>query len=71
MESLIERKQAKPYDDAVSRLVRLRKLAEYQGEEDAFQQRLEQLYEQYSRRSGLQRRMRDSGLPPTEEKSDV
>jgi hypothetical protein len=71
VESLIERKQAKPYDDAVSRLVRLRKLAEYQGEEDAFQQRLDQLYEQYSRRSGLQRRMRDAGLPPTEEESDV
>lgn len=71
VESLIERKQAKPYDHAVSLLVRLRKLAEYQGEEDAFQQRIDQLHEQYSRRSGLQRRMRDADLPPREEKLDV
>ena len=71
VESLIERMQAKRYDDAVSRLVRLRKLAEYQGKEEAFQQRIDQIYEQYSRRSGLQRRMRDAGLPPREEKLDV
>jgi len=71
VESLIEQMQSKPYDDAVSRLISLRKLAEYQGEEDAFQQRIDQIYERYSRRSGLQRRMRDVDLLPTEETLDV
>ena len=71
VESLIERMQAKPYDDAVSRLVRLRELAKYQGEEDAFQWRIEQIYEQYSRRTGLLRRMRDAELIPMEGRLDV
>ena len=34
----------------------------YQGEEAAFQQRLNRIYEQYSRRSALLRRLREAGL---------
>ena len=67
VESLIERMQPKPYDDAVSRMVRLRELAEYEGEETAFQQRIDQIYRHYNRRPSLQGRMRDAGLLPTEE----
>jgi hypothetical protein len=62
VESLIEQMQAKPYEEAVQLLVRLRDLAEYQGEEAAFQQRLNHVYEKYSRRSGLLRRLSDAGL---------
>jgi len=60
--ALIERMQAKPYAEAVRLLGKLRDLAEYQGEEAAFQQRLNRIYEQYSRRSGLLRRLREAGL---------
>lgn len=62
VESLIDRMQSRPYDDAVSRMFRLRELSEYQGEEDAFQQLIDQICERYDRRSGLLRRMRDAGL---------
>jgi hypothetical protein len=54
--------QAKPYAEAVRLLVKLRDLAEYQGEEAAFQQRLGRIYEQYSRRSALLRRLGEAGL---------
>ena len=67
VDSLIERMQPRPYDDAVSRMVRLRELAEYQGEEEAFQQRIDEIYRRYDRRPSLQGRMRDAGLFPTEE----
>jgi len=60
--ALIEQKKAKPYDQAVRLLVQLRDLATYQGEEAAFQQRLNRIYEQYSRLSALLRRLRDAGL---------
>jgi hypothetical protein len=59
---LIERMQGKAYDEAVELLGKLRDLAEYQGEEGAFQQRLNGIYEQYSRRSGLLRRLGEAGL---------
>ena len=60
--ALIEQMQAKPYAEAVRLLGKLRDLAEYQGEEEAFQQRLNGVYEQYSRRSALLRRLREAGL---------
>lgn len=60
--ALIERMQAKPYAEAVGLLGKLRDLAEYQGEEAAFQRRLNGIYEQYSRRSGLLRRLSEAGL---------
>jgi hypothetical protein len=54
--------QAKPSAEAVRLPVKLRDLAGYQGEEAAFQQRLGRIYEQYSRRSALLRRLREAGL---------
>jgi len=60
--ALIEEMKAKPYADAVRLLGKLRDLAEYQGEEVAFQQHLNGIYEQYSRRSGLLWRLREAGL---------
>ena len=60
--ALIEQMQAKPYAEAVRLLGKLRDLAEYQGEEATFQQRLNGIYEQYSRRSALLRRLREAGL---------
>ena len=54
--------QARPYDDAVALLVKLRDLARHQGEEAAFQARINHLYQKYSRRSSLIRRMCDAGL---------
>ncbi len=71
VESLIERMQARPYDEAVNQMVRLRDLAEYQGEEEAFQCRIDQICERYSRRPGLLGRMRDASLSPTAERKDV
>ena len=62
VESLIEQMQARPYDDAVALLVKLRDLARHQGEEAAFQARINHLYQKYSRRSSLIRRMCDAGL---------
>jgi hypothetical protein len=53
---------AKPYDEAVRLLAKLRDLAEYKGEEAAFLQCLNRIYEQYSRRSALLRRLREAGL---------
>ncbi|MGK7876676.1 MAG: hypothetical protein AB4426_26305 [Xenococcaceae cyanobacterium] len=43
-------------------LVKLRDLAEYQNQFPTFGQRLNQIYEQYSTRSGLKRRLREAGL---------
>jgi len=45
-ESLIEQIQARPYDEAVALLVRLRDLAQYQGEEVAFQGRINHIHAQ-------------------------
>lgn len=64
VEALIEQMQAKAYDEAVRLLVRLRDLARHQGEEAAFQQQLNSIYERYKRRSGLLGRLRDVGLYP-------
>lgn len=62
VETLIERMQAKPYDQAVELLVKLHDLAHYQDQEAGFQQRIDDLYERYPRRSGLLRRLREAGL---------
>lgn len=59
---LIERTEGNAYDEAVRLLVRLYDLAEYQGKGPAFQTRLDRIYEEYPRRSGLLRRLRDAGL---------
>lgn len=62
VEFLIQKAQSKTYDEAVQLLVKLRDLAEYQNQFLAFQQRLNQIYEQYSTRSGLKRRLREAEL---------
>ncbi len=62
VESLIEKMQSKPYDEAVALLVKLHDLARYRGEEATFQARINTIHQRYSRRSGLIRRLRDAGL---------
>lgn len=62
VESLIEQMQSKPYDEAVALLIKLRDLAQYREEEANFQARINTIYERYSRRSGLIRRLRDARL---------
>ncbi|MFM7792313.1 MAG: hypothetical protein ACKO90_30830, partial [Microcystis panniformis] len=62
VESLIQQAQSKPYDEAVKLLVKLRDLAEYQNQLAVFQERLDRIYEQYSNRSGLKRRLQEVGL---------
>lgn len=54
--------QAKPYDQAVSLLLQLSDLAEYQDREAAFEDRLASLCDRYGRRHGLLRRLREAGL---------
>jgi len=65
VEDLIEQRTGNAYDEAVQRLVRLRELAIHRGQEAAFARRTDQIRVQYSRRSGLLRRMRDAGLYPS------
>lgn len=60
--ALIEQMQAKPYAEAVRLLGKLRDLAKYQGEEAAFQKRLNGIYEQYGRWPALLRHLRDARL---------
>ena len=62
VDALIQEGKAKPYEKAVGLLSRLKDLAEYQGREAAFQERLNQIYDQYARRKALLRRLRDAGL---------
>jgi hypothetical protein len=62
VDALIQRGQAKPYDEAVQLLKKLRDLAEHQRQTVAFQSRLNRLHDEYSRRSSLMRRLRDAGL---------
>ncbi|OQY55592.1 MAG: hypothetical protein DRR08_33155 [Candidatus Parabeggiatoa sp. nov. 2] len=63
--ALIERKQSKPYDEAVTLLVKLRELAEYMGKLDEFNTRLDKLHQQYTRRPGLLNRLRQAKLITT------
>ncbi len=64
VETLIEEKKTRSYDEAVRLLVKLRDLARHQGEEAAFQQRVNGIHERYSRRPGLLDRLRRAGLGP-------
>ncbi|MEO0756410.1 MAG: hypothetical protein AAFY78_05995 [Cyanobacteria bacterium J06648_16] len=59
---LIEKKQAKPYDEAVSILVDLKALAEIENEQAAFKERFDALYLAYQRRHSLIQRMRAAKL---------
>jgi len=66
VDALIQRGQAKTYDEAVQLLKKLRDLAEHQRQTVAFQTRLNRIYGEYSRRSSLMRRLRDVGLTKSE-----
>ena len=57
---LIEQKQARAYDEAVTQIRKLQQLAAYQGKTDEFQARINGLYTQYSRRPGFTDRLRNA-----------
>jgi hypothetical protein len=59
---LIERKTGKAYDQAAEHLADLRDLANHQGEQAAFQARLNTVYRDYRNRSALLRRLRQAKL---------
>jgi hypothetical protein len=60
--ALIEHMQGKSYDEAVALLQQLWELAQHQGQESAFQERLDAIWEQYPRRRGLLRRLQEAKL---------
>jgi hypothetical protein len=62
VDALIQKSQAKPYDEAVRLLAKLQELAVHQGTEAAFQERLNPIYDQYRRRHSLLKRLRKAGL---------
>ncbi|MCX6031821.1 MAG: hypothetical protein NT169_21280 [Chloroflexi bacterium] len=62
VQALIEQKQARPYDEAVALLVRLRDLAIFQNRLPEFQPRLAGLQAQYANRPAFQERLRKVGL---------
>lgn len=51
------------YDEVVEMLVKLHDLAIYQGMEEAYEARLQEIRETYSGRKALLRRMEKAGLP--------
>ncbi len=59
---LIQRSQAKAYEEAVWLLTKLQGLAEYQSRQSAFEERLDQICDQHSRRRALMRLLREAGL---------
>ncbi|MBW4555836.1 MAG: hypothetical protein KME59_07850 [Trichormus sp. ATA11-4-KO1] len=59
---LIDLKQAKSYDQAISHLIDLRDLAEYQGKLEDFQACIQQIQKDYSTCHGLLSRLRKAGL---------
>jgi uncharacterized Zn finger protein len=66
---LIQRSQAKAYDEAVRLLTKLRGLADYQKRRPAFAECLDQIRDRYSRRHALMRRLREAGLIAPKEKA--
>jgi hypothetical protein len=62
VDALIQRSQAKPYDEAVRLLLKLKELAVYQGQEAAFQARMAEISDQYQRRYSLIERFRKAKL---------
>ncbi|EAZ89038.1 hypothetical protein [Crocosphaera chwakensis] len=62
IEELISKKQSKPYDEAVKLLSQLHDLAIYQDKESFFQDKINDLYQRYSRRPGLLNRLKKRGL---------
>jgi hypothetical protein len=62
VQALIEQKQARPYDEAVALLVKLRDLAVFQDRLPEFQTRLASLQTRYANRPAFQERLRKAGL---------
>jgi hypothetical protein len=60
--ALVDQKRARPYDEAVALLVKLRDLAVFQNRLPAFQARLATLQAQYADRPAFQERLRKAGL---------
>jgi hypothetical protein len=60
--NLIKQKSGKSYDQAVEHLLDLRDLAQHQGQQPAFQARLNKIYQDYRHLSGLLRRLRNAKL---------
>ena len=67
VDALIQKSQAKPYDQAVQLLKRLRDLYRYQDRDAVFEGHMRQLCDLYSRRSALMRRLRQANLVPVDE----
>ena len=65
--ALIQQSQAKPYDQAVELLKKLRDLASHQRREMVFEGHMRQLCDLYSRRHALMRRLRQARLAPADE----
>jgi len=62
VQALIGQKQARPYDEAVALLVKLRDLAVFQDRLPEFQARLASVQAQYANRPAFQERLRKVGL---------
>lgn len=62
VDSLIGKSRAKAYDDAVQRLSELKELSVYRDSEDAFQERVSRICEQYRRRFSLMKLLRNMGI---------
>ena len=62
VQALIEEKKARPYDEAVALLVKLRDLAVFQNRLAEFETRLSSLQAQYAGRPAFQERLRKAGL---------
>ena len=62
IQALIEKKKARPYDDAVALLVKLRDLAAFQGRLPEFQAKLAALQAQYANQPAFQERLRKARL---------
>ena len=62
VDRLIQRSQAKAYDQAVELLLKLQDLAAYQDQKPAFGARLNQIHDQYSKRSAFIKRLHTVGL---------
>jgi hypothetical protein len=62
VDTLIQQSTGKAYDQAVRLLVKLKELAQHQGQESAFQARVARIEEQYARRRALMERLRRAGL---------
>ncbi len=62
VDALIQKSQSQAYQQAVQLLVKLQEVAVYQGQEAAFQERLNHVHDRYRSRHSLLDRLRKAGL---------